>query len=217
TRRAGGPAWTAERSSSPDVSSTCWRPSPATPGSCSAASACWSWCGATTSPSTPTSSTCSSASCAASSRPAGRRGWCTPSAASASPSSPVPDRPTRSLRTRVAVAAGLGTLLLSVVVAVVVSGLLTHREVNALDRRLDAVAQVVAARVTAGEDPGELLDRGTPLLRSSLDGLVVTVRTADGTRSVAVDGPPRTLPAGDGEAGRYRVRTVAVPQGTVTV
>ena len=129
----------------------------------------------------------------------------------------MPDRPTRSLRTRVAVAAGLGTLLLSVVVAVVVSGLLTHREVNALDRRLDAVAQVVAARVTAGEDPGELLDRGTPLLRSSLDGLVVTVRTADGTRSVAVDGPPRTLPAGDGEAGRYRVRTVTVPQGTVTV
>jgi two-component system sensor histidine kinase PrrB len=129
----------------------------------------------------------------------------------------VADRPARSLRTRVALAAALGTLLLSVVVAVVVSGLLTRREVNALDRRLDTVAEVVASRITAGEDPRELLGRGTPLVRSALDGLVVTVRTAEGMRSVAVDSPARALPAGDGEAGRYRVRTVAVPQGTVTV
>jgi two-component system sensor histidine kinase PrrB len=129
----------------------------------------------------------------------------------------VADRPARSLRTRVAVAAALGTLLLAVVVAAVVSGLLTRREVTALDRRLDAVADVVASRVAAGQDPGELLGRGSLLLRSALDGLVVTVRTAEGTRSVAVDGTARDLPAGTGDAGRYRVRTVAVPQGTVTV
>ena len=45
---------------------------------------CWSWCGATTSPRTPTSSTCSSATYAASWKPAARPGCCTPSAAWAS-------------------------------------------------------------------------------------------------------------------------------------
>ena len=45
------------------------------------ARSCWSWCGATTSPPTPTSSTCSSDTCAASSRRAAHPGCCTRSGA----------------------------------------------------------------------------------------------------------------------------------------
>ncbi len=122
-----------------------------------------------------------------------------------------------SLRTRVAAAAALGTVVLAVVVAAVLSVVLTRREVTALDRRLDVVATIVAARVTAGADPADLLDPATPLLRGVLDGLVVTTRTAAGTRTATVDGTAADLPARDGEADGYRVRTTGVPGGSVTV
>ncbi|WP_029430429.1 sensor histidine kinase KdpD [Blastococcus sp. URHD0036] len=127
------------------------------------------------------------------------------------------DRRARSLRTRVAVAAGLGAVVLAVVVAAVLSALLTRREESALDRRLDAVTGAVAARVAAGADPADLLDPAAPLPGSALGGLVVTVRAADGTRTESVDGAAADLPARDGAAGGYRVRTAEVPGGTVTV
>jgi two-component system, OmpR family, sensor histidine kinase PrrB len=132
----------------------------------------------------------------------------------------VADRRTRSLRARVAVAAALGTVVLAVVVAAVVAAVLTRREVTALDRRLDLVADVVAARVTAGEDPQELL--GSPvrlaLLRTSVGGLVVTIRTDIDTTTTGLDAPrPPELPPTEGTTsvgGRnYRVHTVALPDG----
>jgi two-component system sensor histidine kinase PrrB len=130
-----------------------------------------------------------------------------------------------SLRSRVAAAAALGAVLVAVVVAAVVSTLLTHREVAGLDRRLDAVTAVVRQRLDAGGDPRQLLDgpvrRG--LVRATVNGLVVTVRTPHGAASTAgLRGAPAALPPTDGDATvggtSYRVRTEALRAGgTVTV
>lgn len=130
-----------------------------------------------------------------------------------------------SLRGRVALAAALGAVIVAVVVAAVVSALLTRREVTAVDKRLDGLAAVVEERIAAGTDPQQLLDTGVrrSLLRATVDGLVVTVRTADGmTSTAAVRGRSPQLPAANGDATvggtEYRVETVALPGGgTVTV
>lgn len=130
------------------------------------------------------------------------------------------DRPTRSLRARVAIAAALGTVVLAVVVAVVVSAALASREVAAVDRRLQVVAEVMQARLADGTDPRDVLGsqvRGS-LLRSTLEGLVVTVRRDGGTAAAGLDAAAAPeLPSADGTttAGgvNYRVRTAALPGG----
>lgn len=136
---------------------------------------------------------------------------------------PRPRAPGWSLRGRVAAAAALGAVVVAVAVAAVVASLLTHREVAALDKRLEAVATVVSRR--PGADPQQLLDapvrRG--LVRATLDGLVVTVRTPDGgTRTAGLSGAAPDLPATSGDATvgstSYRVRTEPLRGGgTVTV
>ena len=128
-----------------------------------------------------------------------------------------------SVRSRVALAAALGTVLVAVVVAVVVSALLTHREVAALDRRLDTLTTVAQNQLRADADPARLLDasrRG--LLRATVDGLVVTVRSGGQERTAALSGAAAPLPAVDGSATvggtDYRVRTVDLRGGgTVSV
>ena len=136
-----------------------------------------------------------------------------------------PGRRRGSLRSRVAVAAALGTAVVAVVVAGVVAGLLTRREVAALDRRLDVAAAVLRPRIAAGADPAQLLagDRRAGLVRAVVGGLVVTVRGPDGdTRTAGLRDSAPELPAADGDvqaAGQdYRVRTVALRGGgTLTV
>ena len=131
-----------------------------------------------------------------------------------------------SLRSRAAAAAALGAVLVAVVVAAVVASLLTHREVNSLDKRLETVASVVSRRLDAGADPQQLLEgpvRRGGLVRATVDGLVVTVRTPDGgIRTAGLDAAPPDLPAknGDATAGgtSYRVLTEGLRGGgTVTV
>jgi two-component system sensor histidine kinase PrrB len=130
-----------------------------------------------------------------------------------------------SLRSRVAIAAALGAVVVAVVVAAVVAGLLTRREVAALDRRLDLATAVLRPRIAAGADPEQLLagDRGAGLGRAAVGGLVVTVRTPDGgTRTAGFRRAVPVLPASDGDASvdgtGYRVRTVTLRGGgTLTV
>ena len=109
---------------------------------------CSSWCGATTSPPTPTSSTYSSAICAASWRPAERRGCCTPFVAwglcsgrsSAMNFLSRYFRRTPSLRTRVAFAEhGRRSDMLVIVGTIVWIGITNDRK-ERLDRRLDEAA-----------------------------------------------------------------------------
>lgn len=130
-----------------------------------------------------------------------------------------------SLRSRVALAAALSAVVVAVVVAAIVAALLTHREVAALDKRLDVVAAALRPRVAAGADPQELLGgtRRPVLLRAAVGGLVVTARPASGpvTTGGLQAGAP-TLPAVDGDVTAdgeaYRVRTVALRSGgTLTV
>ena len=86
-----------------------------------------------------------------------------------------------SLRSRVALAAALGAVIVAVAAGVVVAALLSHREVAALDRRLDAVATVAQNRLSTGAGLAELLGSGRRgLLRATVDGLVVTVRSDAG-------------------------------------
>ena len=116
-------------------------------------------------------------------------------------------------------------MIVTVVVAVVVSALLTHREVTAVDKRLEGLATVVEQRVGAGTDPQRLLDSGVRrgLLVATADGLVVTERTPDGSTSTAgLRGRAPDLPAANGDVtaggADYRVRTVLLRDGgTVTV
>src|SRR3954462_1560952 len=105
----------------------------------------------------------SSASCAASSRPEERLAWCTRSAASASRSRPVPGAdpgPPGAFGSRVALAAALGAVLVAVAAGIVVAALLSHREVAALDRRLDTVVAVAETRLPGDTDPAELFAAG---------------------------------------------------------
>ena len=128
-----------------------------------------------------------------------------------------------SLRSRVALAAALGAVLVAVVAGFVVAALLSHREVAALDRRLDAVVAVAETRLPGGGDPAELLATGRRgLLPATLDGLVVTVRSPEGTRTAGLTPRPPRLPATDGtvplHGTDYRVRTAPLEGGgTVTV
>src|SRR4051812_27177588 len=133
--------------------------------------------------------------------------------------------PTRpwSLRSRVALAAALGAVVVAVVAGVVVAALLTHREVTTLDRRLDAVVAVAQNRLSRGAGPAELLGAGRRgLLPATVAGLVVTVRSDAGTRTAGLVPRPPELPATDGAVSAggtdYRVRTAALSGGgTVTV
>lgn len=128
-----------------------------------------------------------------------------------------------SLRSRVALAAALGAVVVAVVAGVVVAALLSHREVAVLDRRLDAVAALAQTRLADGADPAALLGAGRRgLLPATLDGLVVTVRSDAGTRTDGLAARPPTLPATDGSVTvrgtDYRVRTAPLDGGgTVTV
>jgi two-component system sensor histidine kinase PrrB len=128
-----------------------------------------------------------------------------------------------SLRSRVALAAALGAVVVAAVAGVVVAAVLTHREVATLDRRLDAVVAVAQTRLSTGADPAVLLGAGRRgLLPATVNGLVVTVRSGTGTRTAGLAARPPELPAADGTvtAGRtdYRVRTAALAGGgTVTV
>jgi two-component system sensor histidine kinase PrrB len=133
--------------------------------------------------------------------------------------------PTRawSLRSRVALAAALGAVIVAVAAGVVVAALLSHREVAALDRRLDAVATVAQNRLSTGAGLAELLGSGRRgLLRATVDGLVVTVRSDAGTSTAGLTARAPELPAVDGAVSAggtdYRVRTVTLGGGgTVTV
>jgi two-component system sensor histidine kinase PrrB len=133
--------------------------------------------------------------------------------------------PTRpwSLRSRVALAAALGAVVVATVAGVAVAALLTHREVAGLDRRLDAVVAVAQNRLSTGADPAELLGAGRRgLLPATVKGLVVTVRSDAGTRSAALDPRVPELPETDGAVSAdgtdYRVRTAELAGGgTVTV
>ncbi|HEV7189211.1 MAG TPA: HAMP domain-containing sensor histidine kinase, partial [Blastococcus sp.] len=128
-----------------------------------------------------------------------------------------------SLRSRVALAAALGAVLVAVVGGVVVGALLSHREIAGLDRRLDAVMAVAQTRLSSGSDPAVLLGPGRRgLLPATVGGLVVTVRSDTGTRTAGLTARPPELPPVDGAvtAGRtdYRVRTATLSDGgTVTV
>ena len=104
-----------------------------------------------------------------------------------------------SLRSRVALAAALGAVLVAVVAGFVVAALLSHREVAALDRRLDTVVAVAETRLAGGADPAELLAAGRRgLLPATVDGLVVTVRSGAATRTAGLAPRPPRLPASDG-------------------
>jgi two-component system sensor histidine kinase PrrB len=124
---------------------------------------------------------------------------------------------------RVAVAAGLGAVVVAAVVAAVLVVLLSRREVATLDRRLDALSQVLVTRISAEPGTPRVADREARLLVRGLGGgLAVTVRDAAGERSAGAVADPAGLPATDGSVqagGRdYRVRTAALPGGgTVTV
>jgi len=127
-----------------------------------------------------------------------------------------------SLRSRVALAAALGAVLVAVVAGVVVAALLSHREVAALDRRLDNVVAVAEARLSGGTDPAGLLGTGRRgLLPATVDGLVVTVRSGATTRTAGLSPRPPQLPATDGpvtvQGTDYRLRTAPLDGGTVTV
>jgi len=128
-----------------------------------------------------------------------------------------------SLRSRVALAAALGAIVVAVVAGVVVAALLSHREVAALDRRLDAVATLAQTRLADGADPAQLLGAGRRgLLPATVDGLVVTVRSDAGTRTDGLIARPPALPPADGSVTvrrtDYRVRTAPLGGGgTVTV
>lgn len=135
----------------------------------------------------------------------------------------MPERtPPWSLRTRVALAAALGAVVVAVVAGVVVGALLGHREITALDRRLDAVLAAAQPRLASGADPAELLGGGRRgLLPATVGGLVVTVRSDAGTTTDGLVARPPTLPATDGSVSvrgtDYRVRTAPLDGGTVTV
>ena len=134
------------------------------------------------------------------------------------------DEPIRtwSLRSRVALAAALGAVVVAVVAGVVVAALLGHHEVAALDRRLDAVIAVAQTRLSAGGEPAELLGAGRRgLLPATVNGLVVTVRSDAGTSTAGLVARPPELPATDGtvspDGTDYRVRTAPLAGGgTVT-
>lgn len=126
-----------------------------------------------------------------------------------------------SLRFRVAVAAGLGAVVIATVVAGVLVVLLARREVTALDRRLALLSEVLTVRVSA--DPAasaaELMGgrRSRQLVRGAANGLVVTVREGGRTRTVGTIVEPPDLPAASGdtlvEDHRYRELTVTLAGG----
>ncbi|WNV77460.1 HAMP domain-containing sensor histidine kinase [Geodermatophilus sp. DSM 44513] len=120
-----------------------------------------------------------------------------------------------------ALAAAVGAVVVALVVAAVVTTLLGRREVAALDRRLDLVAEAVGGRL-AGPGAGTALEAELrpAAVRALADGLVLTVRPADG--GVRTAGPAAAAPALPPTSGSvvvdgrdYRVRTVALPAGGV--
>ena len=173
----------------------------------SAASGCSSWCGATTSTSTPTWPTCSSATCGASSNamgcpgdPHGARDRLR--AAGRAVSAPPPSVRSPSLRTRVALAAAAAAAAVVAVFTILTSVVLANNDAAQLDRRLDSI-------VEASMYPDQLSDPRQGVLttgRMESTGQVVFQRGLQlpplqpGTADVVVNGVD------------YRVRTIPVEQ-----